>query len=62
MLILPKPMDTEISLGFGSKNAYIEREIIKYATIIVSTVPILMLYPFLQKYFAKGVMIGAVKG
>lgn len=35
---------------------------IKYATIIVSTVPILMIYPFLQKYFLKGVMIGAIKG
>lgn len=35
---------------------------VKYAVIIVSTVPILMVYPFLQKYFEKGVMIGAVKG
>ena len=37
-------------------------ETIKYATIIVSTVPVLCVYPFLQKYFAKGVLIGAVKG
>ncbi|MBW7452777.1 carbohydrate ABC transporter permease [Paenibacillus sepulcri] len=36
-------------------------ETIKYATIIVSTLPILCLYPFLQKYFVKGVMIGAIK-
>lgn len=35
---------------------------IKMATVIVATVPILCVYPFLQKYFAKGVMIGAVKG
>ncbi len=35
---------------------------VKYAVIIVSTVPILCLYPFVQKYFEKGVMIGAVKG
>ena len=34
---------------------------IKYATIIVSTVPILCIYPFIQKHFVKGVMIGAVK-
>lgn len=34
---------------------------IKYATIIVSTLPILILYPFLQKYFVHGVMIGALK-
>jgi putative aldouronate transport system permease protein len=37
-------------------------ETIKFAVIIVSTLPILALYPFLQKYFVKGVMIGAVKG
>jgi putative aldouronate transport system permease protein len=34
---------------------------IRYATIIVSTVPVLCIYPFLQKYFSKGVMIGAMK-
>jgi putative aldouronate transport system permease protein len=34
---------------------------IRYATIIVATVPVLCIYPFLQKYFARGVMIGAVK-
>ena len=37
-------------------------ETIKYAIIIISTLPILCLYPFIQKYFTKGVMIGAVKG
>lgn len=37
------------------------QETIKYATIIVATVPILMLYPFLQRYFVKGVMLGSIK-
>lgn len=37
-------------------------ETIKYAAIVISTLPILCIYPFLQKYFVKGVMIGAVKG
>jgi putative aldouronate transport system permease protein len=37
-------------------------ETIKYATIVVATVPILAIYPALQKYFMKGVMIGAIKG
>lgn len=37
-------------------------ETIKYATIIISTVPILTIYPIVQKHFTKGVMIGAVKG
>ncbi len=36
--------------------------IIKYAAIVVSTAPILCVYPFVQKYFVKGVMIGSVKG
>ena len=35
---------------------------VKFAVIIVSTVPVLCIYPFIQKYFEKGVMIGAVKG
>lgn len=34
----------------------------KYAVIIISIVPILLVYPFLQKYFTKGILIGAVKG
>ena len=35
---------------------------IKMATTVVSTVPILLVYPFVQKYFTQGVMVGAVKG
>lgn len=37
-------------------------QIIKYTVIVISTFPILCVYPFLQKYFVKGVMIGAIKG
>lgn len=37
-------------------------DLIKFALIVVSTVPILCVYPFVQKYFEKGVMIGSVKG
>ena len=37
-------------------------EAIKYSTIILTTVPVLCIYPFIQKYFVKGVMIGGVKG
>lgn len=37
-------------------------ESVQYAIIIVATLPILFVYPFVQKYFVKGVMIGAVKG
>jgi putative aldouronate transport system permease protein len=38
------------------------RLLVRYATIVVATVPILFVYPFLQKYLTKGVMIGSVKG
>ncbi len=37
-------------------------ELMKYSLIIVSSLPVLIMYPFVQKYFVKGVMIGAVKG
>jgi putative aldouronate transport system permease protein len=37
-------------------------EVMKYSVIIVATLPVMCLYPFIQKYFAKGVMIGSVKG
>lgn len=47
-------------IGEGDKEKI--GEAIKYATIIIATLPILCVYPFIQKYFVKGVMIGAVKG
>ena len=37
-------------------------EQLKYAVIIVTILPIVCLYPFVQKYFVQGVMIGAIKG
>lgn len=43
-------------------DAAVSEETIKYAVMVVSTVPILCVYPFIQRYFTKGVMIGAVKG
>lgn len=43
-----------------AETAFLE-EVIKHATTVVATVPILAIYPFVQKYFIKGVMIGAVK-
>jgi putative aldouronate transport system permease protein len=46
----------------SSMDAILVAESLKYATIMVSTIPILLLYPFLQKYFVKGVMIGSIKG
>ena len=48
--------------GAGLADEISIAETVKYAVIIVSTLPILCIYPFMQKYFDKGVMIGALKG
>lgn len=50
------------SQNMGSDYVAPPGEVIKMAVIVVSTVPILLVYPFLQKHFAKGVMLGSVKG
>jgi putative aldouronate transport system permease protein len=49
-----------MSMEFVAKSPAIES--IKMAAIVVTTVPIILVYPFLQKYFVQGVMIGSVKG
>jgi len=46
----------------GGADEPVLAESVKYATIVVATVPILCVYPFIQRYFVTGVMIGAVKG
>ena len=38
------------------------RELLKFSLIVVASVPVLMMYPFVQKYFVRGVMIGSIKG
>lgn len=50
------------SAGTGSSYAQRYADQVKYVVIIVSTVPIIVIYPFVQKYFEKGVMVGAIKG
>jgi putative aldouronate transport system permease protein len=37
-------------------------DLLKYSLIVVATVPVMLIYPFVARYFTKGVMIGAVKG
>ena len=53
---------TDMMQGTDSADRQALSAVIKYATIMVSIVPMLFVYPFLQKYFTKGVMVGAVKG
>jgi len=56
----------EIILQGTNQNATTDQEFIgdgvRYATMVVTTLPIMCLYPFLQKYFTKGVMVGSLKG
>ncbi len=52
---------SSMTAGADASDKYNIGESIKYATIMVATVPILLVYPFIQKYFVKGMMIGAVK-
>ena len=53
--------NTEVSTNHVSSD-YLLGDSIKMASIVVSVVPIMIIYPFVQKYFAKGMMVGAVKG
>lgn len=67
LLISSEQMVSEMAMtnsadpDFIIKRMYLVRAM-KYAIIIVSSLPMLVLYPFVQKYFTKGVMIGAIKG
>lgn len=53
--------NTDSMMAGGGDDKYAIGETIKYAAIMVSTLPIICLYPFLQKYFVQGVLIGAIK-
>ena len=63
LLLANMPMDMLDGMGDDRleemKNAM---ELIKYAVIVVGSLPVLILYPFVQRYFVKGVMIGSIKG
>jgi putative aldouronate transport system permease protein len=58
-------INTSMKMGISEKKMFQMmnlQQLMKYSLIIVATVPVLILYPFVQKYFIKGVMIGAIKG
>lgn len=60
--ILVQNDTSSMSQGVMMEDQFAISETIKYAVTVVATIPILCVYPFLQKYFEKGVMLGAVKG
>jgi putative aldouronate transport system permease protein len=61
-ILLQNQMGDMVSAAETSTDQILLVEGIKYAVIVVSSLPVLLLYPFLQRYFVKGVMIGAIKG
>ena len=49
------------ALGMGQSENYLLMDNVKMSVIVIATVPIVCIYPFVQKYFIKGVMLGSVK-
>ena len=63
ILILNDSSDMTAAMDPDALVSLQERQnVMKYALIMVSSVPMFLLYPFVQRYFIKGVMIGSVKG
>ncbi len=60
ILVESAAMEGEADIQSGIGINYI-KELLQYCTIIIATVPILIVYPFVQKYFVKGVMMGSLK-
>lgn len=60
ILLLSQVQDLVDTQGFAEQ--VMQGESIKYSLIIVASIPVLIVYPFIQKHFVKGVMLGAIKG
>ena len=61
-ILINSQFNQEIVNEEAALNNQALQDLLKYSLIIVSSVPILVAYPFVKKYFMKGVMIGALKG
>lgn len=60
--ILLTAQSTDMADGESASEFKSIVQVIKYAVIVVSTLPVMCVYPFLQKYFVQGVMLGSIKG
>ena len=62
ILIQNEPMPGMISDQLALAELKRLSEMIKYAAIVISSLPLMIMYPFFQKYFEEGVMVGSIKG
>lgn len=62
MVLRQMLVDSSTNTSASAENVVINPEVFKMSAVIITIVPIMMVYPFLQKHFAKGVMLGSVKG
>ena len=60
-IVLSTDISEVVDMDSDLKNK-VPQEVMRMACLVVVVLPILVIYPFMQKYFAKGVMVGAVKG
>lgn len=61
ILLLGKVEEVSTS-ALEDSNAQLMNELLKYSLVIVASLPMIIVYPFVQKYFIKGIMVGAIKG
>ena len=62
ILVLSQMRDMAKTLGVDDANTILLYAALKYAIIIVFTLPLLILYPLIQRFFEKGIMMGSIKG
>lgn len=61
-MIVQNYASAQMASQYRSSASFVSKENIKMATAVVATVPIVIVYPFLQKHFAKGILVGSIKG
>jgi putative aldouronate transport system permease protein len=61
-ILIRNDIDNSVFMGRDAEELAQLQELLKYSLIVVSSLPVLILYPFVQKFFVKGVMIGSLKG
>ena len=63
-ILIKSQASSDMLMGMDANYAEKQKitEMLKFASIVVASIPMLIIYPFVQKYFSKGIMIGAVKG